>query len=128
MSMLTDRVDLVIGIDTHKLTHTAAFVDRLGAVHEVFEVEANAAGYQRLFDAASEHRGQRVWAVEGTGSYGAGLTAALFAAGEQVVEVERPGRPKHRPSGKSDPIDAVRAAREVLAHEHQIEPRQQRES
>jgi transposase len=124
MTMLTDHVDLVIGIDTHKETHTAAFVDRFGAVHEVFEVEANAAGYQRLLDAASEHRGQRVWAVEGTGSYGAGLTTALIAVGEHVVEVERPGRPKHRPSGKSDPIDAVRAAREVLAREHQIKPRQ----
>jgi transposase len=124
MSMLTDRIDLVIGIDTHKRTHTAAFVDRLGAVHEVFEVEANAAGYRRLLRVAHGHAGQRVWAVEGTGSYGAGLTTALTAAGEHVVEVERPGRPKHRPSGKSDPIDAVRAAREILSRDHQIDPRQ----
>ena len=122
MSMLTDQIDLVIGIDTHKRTHTAAFVDRLGNVHGMHEIEANAAGYRQLLCAADAHAGERLWAVEGTGSYGAGLTTALTAAGERVVEVERPGRPKRRPAGKSDPIDAVRAAREILAHEHQIEP------
>jgi transposase len=124
MSMLTDQIDLVIGIDTHKKTHTAAFVDRVGNVHDMLEIEANAAGYRDLLRAADAHAGERVWAVEGTGSYGAGLTTALLAVGERVVEVERPGRPKHRPGGKSDPIDAVRAAREILAREHQIEPRQ----
>jgi transposase len=77
-----------------------------------------------LLRAAVAQGEQRVWGVEGTGSYGAGLTAALTVAGERVVEVKRPGRPKHRPSGKSDPIDAVRAAREILARAHQIEPRQ----
>ena len=46
MSMLTDQVDLVIGIDTHKHTHHAAFVDRLGSVHGMLEIEANAAGYR----------------------------------------------------------------------------------
>ena len=124
MTMLTDRVDLVIGVDTHKHTHTAAFVDRVGNEQGLLEVEANAVGYRRLIRAASEHVGKRVWAVEGTGSYGAGLTTALVAAGERVVEVERPARPARRAGAKSDPIDALRAAREVLAREHQIEPRQ----
>ena len=122
--MLTDHVDVVIGIDTHKHTHTAAFVDRLGGIQDTLEIEANASGYRRLLRAASEHEGVRVWAVEGTGSYGAGLTTALVAAGEHVVEVERPSRPMRRAGAKSDPIDALRAAREVLAREHQIEPRQ----
>ena len=124
MTMLTDHADFVIGIDTHKHTHTAAFVDPLGSVHGTLEIEANAAGYRQLLRSAGEHPGARVWAVEGTGSYGAGLTTALVAAGEHVVEVERPARPARRAGAKSDPIDAVRAAREVLAREHQIEPRQ----
>ena len=124
MNMVTDHVDVVIGIDTHKHTHTAAFVDRLGGIQDTLEIEANASGYRRLLRAASEHEGVRVWAVEGTGSYGAGLTTALVAAGEHVVEVERPSRPMRRAGAKSDPIDALRAAREVLAREHQIEPRQ----
>ena len=50
--------------------------------------------------------------MEGTGSYGAGLTRFLRAAGERVVEVERPVRPARR-NGKTDALDAVRAARDV---------------
>jgi hypothetical protein len=46
MSMLTDQTDLVIGIDTHKHTHTAVFVDRLGNVQGIHEIGANAAGYR----------------------------------------------------------------------------------
>src|SRR4051812_18790037 len=109
--MVTDQVDVVIGIDTHKHTHTAAFVDRLGVVRATLEIEANAAGYRMLLRRAQRAKGARVWAVEGTGSYGAGLTTMLQAAGERVVEVERPARPARRAGAKSDPIDALRAAR-----------------
>jgi transposase len=122
--MVTDHVDVVIGVDTHKHTHTAAFVDRLGTSLGTLEIDANASGYRTLLRRALNHPGVRVWGVEGTGSYGAGLTTMLLAAGEQVVEVERPARPARRAGAKSDPIDALRAAREVLAREHQVEPRQ----
>jgi transposase len=122
--MVTDQTDVVIGVDTHKHTHTAAFVDPLGGVREVLEIDADAAGYRTLLRRARQHPGVRVWAVEGTGSYGAGLTTMLLGAGERVVEVERPGRPARRAGAKSDAIDAVRAAREVLARERQVEPRQ----
>jgi transposase len=124
VTMVTDQADVVIGVDTHKHTHTAAFVDRLGGVLGTLEIDANASGYRRLLRAANQHGGERVWAVEGTGSYGAGLTTLLVGSGERVVEVERPARPARRAGAKSDPIDALRAAREVLAREHQIEPRQ----
>jgi transposase len=124
VTIVTDHAELVIGVDTHKHTHTAAFVDRLGGVRAMLEIEANAAGYRQLLRAAGRHTGERLWAVEGTGSYGAGLTAVLLAAGERVVEVERPARPARRAGAKSDPIDALRAAREVLARQHQVEPRQ----
>jgi len=53
--------------------------------------------------------------VEGTGSYGAGLTRVLLDAGVGVVEVNRPNRAVRRGRGKSDPIDAEQAARAVLA-------------
>jgi transposase len=65
--------------------------------------------------------------VEGTGSYGAELTGFLQNCGERVVEVERPGRPARRNGAKSDAIDAIRAARQVLAAKHQIEPRRRGE-
>jgi transposase len=53
--------------------------------------------------------------VEGTGSYGAGLTRHLRNAGIAVVEVNRPDRSTRRQRGKSDPIDAESAARAVLS-------------
>jgi transposase len=65
-----------------------------------------------------------VWAVEGTRSYGVGLTRFLHPHGQVVVEVDHPKRPTRRRAGKSDASDAVRAAREVLARDHQAIPRQ----
>ncbi len=127
MTMLADRVELVIGVDTHKQAHTAAVVDRLGGVVETFEFTADPAGYRRALAQAAAADRPRVWGVEGTGSYGAGLTVFLHTAGERVVEVERPARPSRRNGAKSDAIDAVRAAREVLAAKDLIEPRRRGE-
>jgi Transposase and inactivated derivatives len=124
MVMLADQIDVVIGVDTHKQTHTAAVVDRLGGVNTTFEFTADRAGYRKVLNQVDSHDRSRVWAIEGTGSYGAGLTEFLHAAGEHVVEVERPSRPARRYGAKSDVIDAVRAAREVLSRTDQVEPRQ----
>ena len=51
------------------------------------------AGYQKLLELAERHPGQRVWAIESTGGYGAGLTRFLQAHAEQVVELDRPSGP-----------------------------------
>ncbi|NQV05747.1 IS110 family transposase [bacterium] len=127
MTMLADQIEFVVGVDTHKHTHTAAIVDRLGGVSETLEFPADPSGYRGVLARMGACGGSRVWGVEGTGSYGAGLTGFLQEAGEHVVEVERPGRPLRRNGAKSDAIDAIRAARQVLASEHQIEPRQRGE-
>src|SRR5439155_16355628 len=58
-----------------------------------------------------------------TGSFGAGLTTVLLAAGQPVVEVDRPERPARRAGVKSDDVDAVRAARQALAGIGISEPR-----
>jgi transposase len=49
--------------------------------------------------------------IEGTGTYGAGLTRFVCAYGLEVVEVNRPDRSLRRGRGESDPIDAQAAAR-----------------
>jgi transposase len=91
MAMLADTVELVIGVDTHKDTHTAAVVAAAtGAVFEQVTVSATPAGYQQLLRLADRHDGQRVWAIEGTGGDGVGLTRFLQAHGEQVVELDWP--------------------------------------
>ena len=56
-----------------------------------------------------------VYAIEGTSSYGAGLTRELQDAGFPVVEVNRTDRSVRRRLGKDDAIDAEAAARAYLA-------------
>jgi len=116
MNSLAEIVEVVIGVDTHVETHTAAVVDaRTGAVLEELTVPTTPRGYQELVDLADAHSALRAWAVEGTGGHGAGLARHLARGEELVVELDRPERAKRRHGAKSDPLDAVRAAREALA-------------
>jgi len=97
MHMLADLVDVVIGVDTHKHTHTAAVVvAATGAMVAQVTVAATPAGYRQLLKLAGEQPGRRVWAIEGTGGDGAGLTRFLAAHQEQVVELDRPKRAARR--------------------------------
>jgi transposase len=124
MHMLAEVVELVIGVDTHKHTHTAAVVQAVsGAVLHQVTVPATPAGYSELLQLATHQPGQRVWAIEGTGGYGAGLTRYLQANAEQVVELDRPKRAARRHGAKSDPLDAIRAAREALGRDQLAQPK-----
>jgi transposase len=122
--MLAERVEVVIGVDTHKHTHTAAVVAaNTGAVLAQTTVTADPVGYEELVELAAQHAGVRAWAMEGSGGYGAGLAAHLAEQQELVVELDRPARPARWAGAKSDPIDAVRAARDALARTHLAQPR-----
>lgn len=115
--MTSTRVEVTGGVDTHKDTHHAAVLDRTGRLLGSRSFTADERGYARMLEWMSSfgilvHAG-----VEGTGSYGAGLTRFLRAAGISVVEVNRPDRRTRRQRGKSDPIDAESAARAVLSGE-----------
>lgn len=114
--MLADVVDAVVGIDTHRDTHTAQIVDGLCRPLAELTVANSDAGFAELLDWIAAHQpGPRlVLAVEGTRSYGIGLARAALEAGLTVIEVEQPKRTERR-HGKSDPIDARLAARHALA-------------
>ena len=128
MTSLTDLhgvVDVVIGVDTHVDTHAAAAVNAAtGGVIAEINVEATAEGYAALVEFADEHAVLRAWAIEGTGCHGAGLARHLARRAELVIELDRPERAKRRGGEKSDPLDAVRAAREALARPRLGTPRQ----
>jgi transposase len=123
MFMLGEDVDVVIGVDTHKHTHTAAVLNATGAVLDQLTIPADAKGYRQLIAFGQRHGERRLWAIEGTGTFGAGLTTALRARSERVVEVDRPVRAPRRAGAKSDGIDAVRAARQAIAGDGVSEPR-----
>jgi transposase len=124
VTMLADVVDIVVGVDTHKSTHTAAVVcAATGGALEELTVDTDPDGYAALVELAERHGGLRAWAIEGTGSYGAGLARFLAERGEWVIELDRPNRPTRRNGAKSDSLDAVRAARDALARPHLATPR-----
>jgi transposase len=112
---------VAIGVDTHKEVHVAVALDALGAQLESREIATTPAGYQSLLAWAQE-LGVPAFAVEGTGSYGAGLVRFLEQAGVSVYECERPRRQERR-RGKSDLIDAALAARRLLGGERLSIPR-----
>jgi len=117
-------VEYVVGVDTHKASYTAAVVSRAGAELEVATVASDAFGHQRLLAFAQRlGPGQRLWAIEGTGSFGRGLTSFLLEHGEAVAEIDRPARPARRNGAKTDALDATRAAREALVRPYLSQPR-----
>jgi transposase len=128
MSMLADIAEVVIGVDTHKDTHTAAVLDtRTGGVLARVTINTDPDGYAELVTLAEQHSGLRAWALEGSGGYGAGLSRHLSDIGELVIELDRPQRPARRAGAKSDSIDAERAARDALARTRLAQPKSGRQ-
>lgn len=108
MPSLADRVDAVIGVDTHRDTHEVEIADANGTPIATCSISNDSSGFAGLIAWIAEHApGPRVIvSVEGTRSYGIGLARALSAAGIAVIECEQPNRKDRRGRGKSDPIDA----------------------
>ena len=108
-------VQVIIGVDTHQNEHVAVAIDRQGIRLGERRAPANTSGYWEL-ERWSRDKGEiNAFGIEGTGSYGAGVSRFLTARGHTVIEVNRPDRSTRYRKGKSDPTDAEMAARAVLA-------------
>ncbi len=124
MGTMSDHdVEVILGVDTHEREHVAALIDGLGRLLETGSFAANARGYRELLAWARQRGSVGRAGVEGTGSFGAGLTRFLTDAGVVVVEVTRPNRRSRRHLGKTDAIDAEAAARMVLSGEATATPK-----
>ncbi|MGW0633021.1 IS110 family transposase [Streptomyces sp. NPDC002758] len=115
--------EVVLGVDTHKDVHVAAVVSVLGALLGTQEFAATAAGYRELLAWARGFGLLLRAGVEGTGSYGAGLSRHLAVEGVTVTDVNRPERAARRRAGKSDAVDAEAAARAVLGGRATVTPK-----
>jgi transposase len=108
--------DAVIGgVDTHADVHVAAVVNHVGGVLGVESFSTTSNGYRQLVSWLRSHGELVLVGVEGTGSYGVGVSRYLQREGVTVVEVDRPNRQTRHRQGKSDPVDAVAAARAALS-------------
>src|SRR4051812_44308190 len=103
------------GVDTHLDVHVAAALDPIGGLLGVESFPTTPAGYRSLVNWMNGFGSLHRVGVEGTGAYGAGLARYLARCGVEVIEVDRANRQARRAHGKSDPVDAVEAARAALS-------------
>lgn len=116
--------EVVGGVDTHGRTHHAAVLDACsGKLLGDQEFMATTNGYRQLLDWLGAFGRVTKVGMEGTGSYGAGLFRFVCREGVTVIEVSRPNRQARRLQGKSDPIDAINAARAVLSEQARTVPK-----
>jgi len=116
-------VGVMGGVDTHADTHVAAAIDHNGGLLGIESFTADPAGYESLLGWLVGFGEVTRIGVEGTGSWGVGLTRFLHSEDVVVVEVDRPNRQKRRKVGKSDPTDALAAARAALSGEASVTPK-----
>lgn len=107
--------EVILGVDTHLDLHVGAVISSTGKLLGTLSASTDHKGYLQLLTWAKSFGYLRRAGVEGTGTYGAGLTRVLRDHDINVSEVNRPDRAKRRLQGKSDPTDAESAARAVLS-------------
>ena len=124
--MLAELVDHVIGVDPDRDWITVAVLDaHTSGVIATDRFRTSRDGYRDAIGWADAHStaSERAWVIEGTASFGRGLTMALQRDDELVVEFDRPVRKAAKDGAKSDALDAIRAARESLGRDRLAEPR-----
>lgn len=124
------RPPVFAGVDTHKDVHVAAVVDATGTMLGTGSFATTRAGYRALLAWVRSHGELIRIGIEGTGSYGAGLTRHLAKHDVTVLEVDRPDRSERRRKGKDDDLDAINAARgsapPTTNHDSEVQGRRSR--
>ena len=124
--MLAELVDHVIGVDPDRDWITVALIEaRTSGVLATDRFPATGDGYRDAVVWADAHSvaSERAWVIEGTASYGRGLTVMLQRRDEWVIEFDRAERKATKDGAKSDALDAIRAGREALGRKRLAEPR-----
>jgi len=117
MTIVAEKYDYVIGIDTHARTHTYAIINTCTGAREACQAfPVTTPGMNRAIAWIQRNtHGLRIAAVEGTRSYGATITHALTEHEIEVVEAKPPRKKDQAGRGKSDAIDACAAAMSILS-------------
>jgi transposase len=123
ITIMTNQQHHVGGVDSHKDTIHVAVITGLGQPVADREFPTTSAGYRRAVAWLIEHGPVQAVGIEGTSSYGIGITTAVTTAGIRVVEVNRTRPAERRKQGKTDRLDAYRAARSALSGEATTDPK-----
>jgi transposase len=114
---------IFVGVDTHKDQHHAAVLDPKGTKLGNLEFAATTAGYRNLTSWLATLGEIELVGIEGSGSFGSGLTRFLRERDVDVREINQPHRHLRARVGKTDPIDAEAAARKVLSGAFTVKPK-----
>lgn len=112
---------MIIGVDPHKLSHTATAVDpKTNASCASLRIESSLTGYRRLLRWAVQFEDRR-WAIENARGLGRHLAQWLVSRGENVVDVPSTATARVRELSrggrrKNDVIDAAAAASVAALH------------
>lgn len=123
ITIMTNQQHHVGGVDSHRDTIHVAVITALGQPVADQEFPTTTAGYRRAVAWLIEHGPLQAVGIEGTSSYGVEIAAAVTTAGIYVVEVNRTRPAERRKQGKTDRLDAYRAARSVLSGEATTDPK-----
>jgi transposase len=120
MPSVSEVYEFVVGVDTHAKVHQYAIVRAVtGEVIDEAGFPTTGSGLLRAVAWIGRRTGGDLDGVlvsaEGTGSYGARLSKALLQVGYRVVDAPAPKR--GRGGDKNDAIDAIKAARAMLARD-----------
>lgn len=113
--MRANQDEVILGVDTHLDKHVGAVISVAGKLLATQAVDTTSAGYRQLLAWAQSLGDVRRAGIEGTATYGSGLTKVLRDNNIEVFEVNRPDRATRRSRGKADPTDAESAACAVLS-------------
>jgi len=89
---MASDVSVTVGVDTHSDAHVGVALDQVGRRLGEVAVSNDEDGYRRLLRWASSFGELDCVGVEGTGSFGAGLSRFLRSGGVRVIEVDRLSR------------------------------------
>ena len=95
---------VTVGVDTHADVHVAVAKDSFGRRLDTTAIPTTPAGYAELLGWAQRLGQIEAWGIEGTGSFGAGLSRFLRAEGQVVAEVNRPDRQTPTPARQVRPV------------------------
>lgn len=106
---------VIVGIDAHTQSHTAAAIDEHGKALATLTVGAHPGELDRLCAWIRGLGAVELVAIEGAKGFGPPITRRLLATGVEVIDVPTHltalGRRSSRSRGKDDPADAVTIAR-----------------
>ena len=115
---------VIVGIDPHSRSHTAAAIDEHGRLIDSVEVKAGERGLEQLAAWIAALAAPRLVAIENARGYGLALVRRLLTQGEELVDVPATltcdGRRHSGQRGKHDRGDALVVARIALRDKHRL--------